>query len=273
MLLLSCVNCCHNPLQTDALGTSVGFCTEHRRVLLAPGQVTCGRHLRKDLPAERAVQLRKKHEAQYTPSAVVRLDKPTTPANGGYTSVDKPDVRSLEHDGVADAVMDYGRLDSKIGSLAQLRALPGVRAEVARLSLSRAYVNRCMVRGGKWTSGVHLLWWTRRRLLDRPVVSVDDIRVESPLPLARQVELAEWSLVMFRLIFVSDVGFYAGKKDTVGRLATLAETAAAATGELSARRLLAWLKRDGVKLIDAALPEKRYEALADELRRAHADTD
>lgn len=271
MILLSCVNCCHNPLQTDSLGTSVGYCTEHRRVLLAPGALTCGRHLRKDLTAQSAIPLRKKHGARFTPADVVRLSEPGVPVNGGYTSQSKVDVHSLETDGVADAVLDYGKLDSKIGSLAQLRSIKGARAEAAMLSLSRAYVNRCMSRGGKWTSGVHLLWWTRRRLLDRPAVAVDDIRAESPLPLARQVELAEWSLIMLRAIFISDVGFYAGKADPIGRLADFAERAAEGTNQLSPGRLLGWLKRDGMKLLDKALPERRYESLAAQLRAKSAE--
>jgi hypothetical protein len=37
------------------------------------------------------------------------------------------------------------------------------------LSLGRAYTNRCVERGGSWTSGIHLLWWTRRRLVEAEV--------------------------------------------------------------------------------------------------------
>ncbi len=271
MTLLSCVNCCHNPLQSDSLGTSMGFCTEHRRVLLSPAQLTCGRHLRKDLTAPRAIVQRERHQARYTPSAVVRLDDPGRPANGGYTSNEAADMRHLEHDHVGLAVLDYGKLDSKIASLAQLRSLEGARPELARLSLARAYVNRCMDRGGKWTSGVHLLWWTRRRLLDRPEVGVSDIRGDLAIPLARQVELAEWSLVMLRILFISDVGHYAPRTDPVHRLATFAEDAATATGVLSPKNLLGWLKREGVKLFDAALPEQKYDALATKLRSQHPD--
>ena len=43
----------------------------------------------------------------------------------------------------------------------QLRAQGTFRAELAMLSLGRAYVNRCGARGGRWISGLHLLWWTR----------------------------------------------------------------------------------------------------------------
>jgi hypothetical protein len=244
----------------------MGYCTEHQRLLLAPSHLTCGRHFRKDLTASAAAQERQIHERHFTPSAVVRITEKTRPANGGYTSSLKRDFARLAADPVSEAVLDYGKLPSKMASLAQLKPLDGVRPELALLSLGRAYVNRCVVRGGRWTSGIHVLWWTRRRLLTDPAVGVGDFRVESPLPLERQVELAKWSLVMMRLVLISDVGSYADPRDAVHRLARLAELAAEKTGELGSRRLLAWIKREGLGYLDRALPEKRYERLSAELR-------
>ncbi|MBI4701466.1 MAG: hypothetical protein HY744_09950 [Deltaproteobacteria bacterium] len=267
MILLSCVNCCHNPLQSDSLGMQTGYCTEHRRLLLAPEQLTCGRQMRKDLPAASAARQRELHELRFSPAAIMRLtDKSRVPVNGGYTSAQRADLVPLLQDTVARAILDYGKLDKKIASLAQLRFLAGVRPELAMLSLGRAYLNRCVARGGKWDSGVHLLWWTRQRLADEPAVQVGDLRTSSPLPLSRQVELAKWSIVMLRLIFVSDVAGYAKGSGRIGKLAFLAESAAAKTGELSPSRLLRWVRREGVARFDAALPEKRYEQIARDLR-------
>jgi len=140
MMLLSCVNCCHNPLQTESLGTSVGYCTDHRKVLLAPSQLTCGRHLRKDLVGARATALRTIHERCFSPTMVARLTKAGVPANGAYTSTASADLQRLASDEVGGAVLDFGRLESKIASLAQLKFLSGVRPEIAMLSLARAYV-------------------------------------------------------------------------------------------------------------------------------------
>lgn len=265
MMLLSCVNCCHNPLQTDSLGTSVGYCTQHRRVLLAASQLTCGRHLRKDLLRVRAAEQRSAHEQRFSPSAVVRLADAGA-ANGGYTTSAREDLSKLEDDAVGVAVLDYGRLNSKIASLAQLRNVPGARAEVAMLSMGRAYVDRCTLRGGPWTSGIHLFWWTQRRLTETPNVSLQDLRVESAAPLARQVALAQWFVIMMRVMFISDVGAYARHHDRkMAKLANFAELAAEGAPDLTPKRLLGWLTRRGTKLVHEALSESRYEKLAEQL--------
>ncbi len=272
MMLMSCVNCCHNPLQTDSLGTSVGYCTEHHKVLLAPTQLTCGRHLRKDLVRVRAAGQRSLHERRFSPSAVVRLTNSATPANGGYTSDTYADVKELGADQVGAAILDYGRLQSKIGSLAQLRWLRGTRPELAFLSLGRAYIDRCSLRGGPWTSGLHLFWWTRDRLLETPEVAVPDLRIEGAVPLARQVALAQWSVIMMRVIFISDVGAYARSHDRkMAKLANFADLAAEGAASLSPKRLLTWLKRHGSKLVDEALSESRYEKLAVKVREEAAE--
>jgi len=272
MMLLSCLNCCHNPLQTDSLGAPAGYCTEHKKILLQPSQLTCGLHFRKDLAATRAIELRDTHERHFSPGIIVHVAGDTGQANGGYTSTSAGDLRRLEQDDVARAVVDYGRLESKIGSIAQLRNVPGVRSEVAMVALGRAYVNRCVARGGKWTSGVHLLWWTRQQILREPRIDWDDLRVESAVPLDRQVALAQWFVVMMRIIFISDVGYYAKRDDRkVARLASFAEQAAEQSPELSPKRLLSWLKRDGVKRLDEALSVKRYEQIAARLRAESAD--
>jgi hypothetical protein len=271
MMLLSCLNCCHNPLQSDSLGTSVGYCTQHRLLLLVPSQLTCGRQFRKDLPAALAARERDLHERRFSPSRVVRLSEEKKPVNGGYTSTSSADLSALGEDPVTVAALEYGTLESKIMSLSQLRFLPGVRPELALLSLGRAFVNRCVHNKGKWTSGLHLVWWTRRRLLESPEVRYDDLRVESPVPLSRQVELARWSMLMMRLMLISDVASYAEKGDRMGRLASLAEQAAEETGALSPHKLLRWIERKGDRLIDNVLPRRRYEELAAQLHKEEGD--
>jgi hypothetical protein len=124
---------------------------------------------------------------------------------------------------------------------------------------------------GRWTSGLHLLWWTCWRLLDDPDVKVEDLRVESPAPLARQVDLAKWSIIMMRLMLISDVAWYAGKRERIATLSSLAERAAEKTAALSPSKLLAWIRREGTRIFDRALPEARYRQLAGELRELSDD--
>jgi hypothetical protein len=266
MILLSCVNCCHNPLQSDTLGTSVGYCTQHRRVLLAASQLTCGRHFRKDLPATYAASERDLHGKRFSLSVIVLLSEHTV-ANGGYTSHGRKDFTSLAGDAVAMAALDYGKLETTINSIYQFRFLPGVRPELAMMSLGRAFVNRCVGNNGKWTSGLHLMWWTRQRLPEEPRVEIGDLRTETPLPLTRQVELAKWSLIMMRLMLISDVASYAPKSERISKLGSLAEQAAEDTGELSPKRLLGWIDRRGKSLFDRALPQRDYDNLAASLHK------
>jgi hypothetical protein len=177
----------------------------------------------------------------------------------------------MHADSVAAVVSDYGQLDTKIVSLAQLKMVPGCRAELALLSLSRGYVGRCVERGGSWTSGLHLLWWTGERLSEEPKIELNDLRAELPLPLDRQIEIAQWAVIMLRLTFVSDVGYHAlAMRHKVSKLASLAEDAAIQVDTLSPARLLRWIKREGVKRFGAALSERTYKQLRKDL---HQDPD
>jgi len=278
MIPLSCVNCCHNPLQSDSLGTAFGFCTEHKRVLLAPSHLTCGRQLRKDLATRSARRESELHERRFTPQAPCRLSDGKI-ANGSQTTHQKADEARLASDPVGETVLEYGKLEKKIWSIAALRYVPGTRSELAMLSLGRAYTRRCVSRGGSWTSGVKLVWWSRRRLEEDPMIEATDLRGESPVPLARRVDLAKWSLIMMRLLFISDLGEYAGEADYRGhgnrirRLSSLAERAAEATGDLSPRRLLQWVRREAAPQFDEALPADQYERLLTELRANARDED
>ena len=111
------------------------------------------------------------------------------------------------------------------------------------------------------------------------MIEATDLRGESPVPLARRVDLAKWSLIMMRLLFISDLGEYAGEADYRGhgnrirRLSSLAERAAEATGDLSPRRLLQWVRREAAPQFDEALPADQYERLLTELRANARDED
>lgn len=267
MLPLSCVNCSFNGLQYDSVGTAVGYCTEHKRILQTPSDLTCGRLFRKDLPLLSARREQQIHEVRFSPSAIYFL-RSRELANGSSTSVSKSDLHILQRDRVAAAVTSYGRLDTKIESLAQLSALDGSRADIALLSLGRVYIRRCHERGGKWTSGLHLLWWIRNRLVIEPSIEVQDIRVETAIPIARQIELAQWSILMLRLTVISDLGSYAAEEGhSVKALADLAEAAAVETRELSFRKLLRWITSSGMRRVHKAISEDEYERLSRELHR------
>lgn len=266
--LHSCANCWFNGLQAGSVGISVGYCTEHRVVLRQPDHTTCGRHIRLDLTFDSAQQQSRLHSAVYTClDGVQRVADGAVVRDGGY--IDHR-VAALRSDPVGAIVTDYGEYGAKIESLAQLRALGTSRAEFALLSLGRAYVDRCVSRGGRWTSGLHLLWWTRQRLIDhlRPALSAADFRYQSAGSIGRQIELAQWWLVMLRLVFISDIGAHALDEDgTMGELADVAERAAADTQVPSLRKLTAWIRSTGLPLLDRCLPESRYRELAAEVHR------
>ena len=267
---LSCVNCSFNGLQYDLVGSPVGYCTEHKRILQTPSELTCGRLFRKDLPLLSARREQQIHEVLFSPAAIFIL-RSRKLANGSTTSASKADLHVLQQDRVAAAVTNYGRLDTKIESLAQLSSLDGARADIALLSLSRVYVRRCKARGGKWTSGLHLLWWIRSRLTSDPLVDFQDIRIEAATPIARRVELAKWSILMLRLTVLSDFGEYAKDEGhSVKSLSNLAEDAAVETQVLSFRKLMRWISTTGKERIHRALPEDEYERLSQGLHRDEA---
>jgi hypothetical protein len=266
MRLLSCTNCCFNGLQYDAIGTPFGYCVEHRVVLHFADELTCGRHFRKDLTAARAEQEHAQHAQRYLPTKVVSLKGTADASSAGMA--DK-DTLPLRKDPVGEVVTDYGNLGAKIESLSQLRQMPGARAEIALLSLGRSYVRRCVSRNNQWTSGIHILYWIRQKMLKIPEVNAIDLRMETALPATRQIELAIWSVMMLRLIFISDIGHYARKENPkVGALERLAEEAASETSQLDPSHLLTWAKRSGIRRFDKALPESAYIRLA---RMLHKD--
>jgi hypothetical protein len=266
--LSSCANCWFNGLQSGSVGLSVGYCTQHRVVLRQPDETTCALQLRQDLLIDGALQQSRLHRAAYQrEDGVQRLADLAPAANGDYVD---PDTSFIRHDRVAAVVADYGEYGTKIESLAQLCALRSFRAELAMLCLGRGYVHRCVSRDGSWTSGIHLLWWTRQRLSEdlRPELQPADLRYQMAVSLDRQIDLARWWLLMLRLVFISDLGTYAdGNGGPEGELAGLAEQAAADTGIPALAKLASWTQRVGIPAIDRCFPEQRYRQLALELHR------
>jgi hypothetical protein len=258
MMLLSCSNCWHNPLQYGSIGLSNGYCTEHRVVLRQADETTCGRQRRKDLLQASALRASRLQQDRYPLDKVVRLDG--TSFNGEAEQYITPDIDPLHTDQIGSVVAEYGEFDTKIEALAQLRQIGTPRAELARLSLGRAYVDRCINRGGYWHSGLNLLWWTKERLAEYPHFQYDDIRLHLPIPIQRQRELEAWSLLMLRLAFIADVSVYAASRKAiskqgrtlgarVARLASLPEEAAEHAGTV-VTKLFRWVGRVAVQRLE-----------------------
>jgi len=266
MKLHSCQNCWFNGLQYGALGLPVGYCSRHKKILNVADGTTCGLHLRKDLTVNRAKEASVVHQEYYTKECVTRI------ANEGCYDSDvsdnNKDKNHLRKDSVADAVVDYGELGSTIESLAQLKALSGSRAELAMLSLGRAYVYNCISRNGKWTSGLHMYWWSRSRLTDIPEIKVEDLRSVGAINLSRQSDLTAWSLVMLRITFIEDITTYAGQQnDPLGKVGSLTNQAALSMDTFNLRNLKKWLKKEAIPQLDARLSHDRYTELATKLHQ------
>ncbi len=264
MKLHSCQNCWFNGLQYGALGLAVGYCSRHKKILNVSDRTTCGLHLRKDLTVARAKEVSEIHKKYYTSECITRIvDAGCYEMNVSDNDKDKDHLRK---DSVADAVVDYGEFGSTIESLSQLKAIAGARAELAMLTLGRAYVANCISRNGKWTSGLHLYWWSRRRLTEIPEIKVEDLRSVGATNLARQADLTSWSLVMLRLTFIEDITNYAGhQNDPLGKVHSLTEQAALALDSFSLRALKKWLKTEAGPQLDAKLSRDRYAELATNL--------
>lgn len=265
MIPFTCSNCCYNGLQYGSLGLSAGFCVEHRKVLRRADETTCGRQFRKDLPLPTAEECSRTHQTAFD-EGTIRFVRTKAAADLDPTAV-QTSTAFIETDSVGEAVSDYGVLPTKIASLAQLKSLPGLRAELALFSLGRSYVRRCGQRGGAWTSGINLLWWARKRFETGPQITVNDLRYQTAAPIERQAELVAWSVLMLRLTFVSDVGELAPLTEPASGLRTIAESAALATETPSLPALLDWLRGEGTRLFDSALPVPRMRTLREQLHR------
>jgi hypothetical protein len=260
---LSCVNCCHNPLQLGLIGTAFGHCTRHRVVLIRPHLTTCGQLLRKDLLIESAERERVLHSGVYRENRVSLVMNPDAPA----TKLVERSNGQMPTDAVFEEVQAYGTVDQKIGTMAALHRIAGPRAEVAMLSLSRAYVANCFRRDRKWKSGVHLLHWTLQKLDEEPIFSPTDLRGPLAFSLAQTNAIAKWTLIMFRLGLVADVAAYASKsQDPVGRLRRFAISASAIAPPTDPEKLLMWLSAKKSSW-SRPLSQARYARLREELHK------
>ena len=174
---------------------------------------------------------------------------------------------ALPSDAVFEDVRSFGRLESKISSLAALRRDLGVRGEIAFLSLGRGYVRdlpppaeahghrACTRCGGRWDACVS-------GPVDR---AATDLREPAALPMAKLVSLAQWHVVAFRLILIDDIA-QAGKDDPVHRLSRVVRDAIASSAPGIADSLLGQLSRQK-GAFETALTPQRYEKLATGLHR------
>jgi hypothetical protein len=191
------------------------------------------------------------------------------------TSFTSSEVHGVERkDDVVREVLGFG-LIPKIGTLAALRALPGVRAEIAWTSLGRAYFANCMRRDNKWTSGLHLAWWALERLTDDPDIDLQDLRGEVEQPLKEWTDLAKWFVVASRLLLLLDVSDAARnqpKANGIPRMSPLIVESFVKIPAGSGARLLRHLNARR-RAFAATFPEKHYRSLAMELHAAREEAE
>jgi hypothetical protein len=270
--LISCTNCWHNPMQYGTLGTCTGYCVFHRVVLKTPSETSCAAQMRKDLLLLSAQQEHEHHKNKINHNNIINLHTNTVALQP--ISITDTDAL-LQSDPVGSTVYDYGD-DIKVASIANLNGQGSVRAEIAMVSLGRAYVHQCM-QNGAWTSGIHLLQWVIHRIkkekqLKQDIqLSLTDRYKNLPISSARQEDIERWSLLVFRLTFVSDIGFHAvtsGQDPSLEPLAQLPNTAMEDTdGNVKYAPLKNWLHQKGLHIIQQHFSEERYRELR---RQLHA---
>jgi len=270
MKLQSCQNCWFNGLQYGSIGLPVGYCTRHRKVLNQSDKTTCGLHVRKDLGLARAQHISARHKEYYEDGQIVRIESKTV-VESDFSSSDK-DIEILRRDQVGEAAVDYGLLGSKIESLAQLNIISSARSDIAFSSLGRAYVRNCVRSGGPWTSGIHLYWWTKKRLGNVPSVEVGDLRYSGSIQLSRQTDLAIWSVMMLQLSFIEDIVQYADEQnDEIGQVRGITNSAALAVPIFNIRKLSSWIKRELFPALELRLDYRRYSEISRDLHKDVAD--
>ena len=269
--LSSCSNCWYNSVQYGSIGLSFGYCVEHQCMLRHPNELTCGRHMRKDVLLATVRLFKNLHSQNYSSEHICKLidgsEVPTT-----ESSLIHKNLNLLRKDSVGSIVADYGAYETKIESISQLRfaATTSIRAEIAMLNLGRSYVARCVARDGNWKSGIHMLWWVKDFFSKpMPEITPTDIIYQTTANLDRQIELAKWSVLLLRLTYISDIGEHAqaiGDTD-IGELRDIAEEAALATETPSFRKLDRWIRSEGLNKINRVLPEPTYRQISRSLHR------
>lgn len=267
--LSACSNCCFNALQYGSLGTPYGYCVKKYCLLKQPDETTCGQHLRKDVMSESMERHHNAHaeKLQDHQQAMVFIHRKDRSVQRAQENVHFETNVTYSKDRVTDVVFDYGERGSSFSTLGRLNEIPGARAELAMISLGRAYVRNCFKNDRKWTSGLNLLWWIKEKLAEDPNVQLSDIRIFLGLPSQEQLDLETLSLLMLRLKFISDVGSYAKQVNhTVGELEFFADEAATAMrGSTSPKKLLSWLRRAGAERLERVFPRALYRELREEV--------
>jgi hypothetical protein len=266
VILQTCQNCWFNGLQYETVGLPFGFCTRHRKVLNQAGQTTCGQHVRKDLGLSRAAEVATVHARQFEEGRIVRfLTNEEVP---GDVSSAARDFMRLRDDDVAAAVLNYGKLESKMAALSQFKNSNSARSAIALTSLGRGYVRNCRSRGGPWTSGLHLFWWTRKRISHQPVLKPSDIRFSAATTLSRQYDLTLWSIIMLKLTLLDDIIAHASaENDPLGIAGGVAILAVEAVPDPNPTKLRNWIRGELLPILDEVMGNERYRELAGELHR------
>jgi hypothetical protein len=269
--LSSCSNCWYNSVQYGSIGLPFGYCVEHQCILRQPDELTCGKHMRKDVLLGTARVFSNRHLQNYAHSEICKLEDASLIPKTDTIFIQK-NLAFLRRDPVGSVVADYGAYDTKIESIAQLRfaAKTSIRAEIAMLNLGRSYVARCVARDGSWKSGIHILWWVKEFFQQpMPEINPNDLIYQTATSLDRQIELAKWSVLILRLTYISDIGEYAQRAGdgNIGALRDIAEEAALATEKPNLRKLEKWVRSNGMPKIDSILPESTYTRIG---RSLHA---
>lgn len=262
----SCQNCWFNGLQYGALGFNYGYCSKKNIVLLNAENTTCNQQIRKDLTIERAIATNKIHANFYKSTDIVKINK--DPADKNDYSTATKEINFLRKNNISDAAVNYGALSSKIESLAMLNQISGAKSELAFLSLSRGYANNCFNNDQKWTSALHLFWWTKSRITTDPEINFEDIRF-SNLRLSKQSELLSWSIIMLRLTFLDDVAWYAKKTNysPLGELVGIPSRVTSAVQSFNSKKTLSWIKNNLLPTINEALPYEEYKRISNTLHK------
>lgn len=263
--LLSCENCWFNALQHDSVGTSFGYCSQFRKLLRRPNETTCGQLMRKDIDAERNIELKELHATKFSPIKISVIRDALLHVDGMPQSIyTSSKIEAVIADQIGRQLV--APESNKIGAIATLKRMKSVRSEFAFVVFGRSYVYTCNSRNGAWTSGINIFRWVKKSLTYLPQLSLTDIRFAAGNTYERQVDLVHWSLMISKLRYISDLGYYARRQgDDAGRLEGILELACEEVEGIDSARLEKWLRFVGFKELDKGMPPKRMKELIEGL--------
>ena len=224
--------------------------------------------MRKDLLRASAHEERALHQLHYRLDRVSLVVAPNVDAEKARF-VEKPNGM-FERDVVLDEVLSYAQYDTNISTMAALRRVEGMRAEIAMLSLSRGYLANCYDNKGPWFAGLHLAFWTLQRLDADPVFAASELH--GPMrSVSEAMAVAKWRVLAFRLYLLCDVSdeTRAQKgRDPITRFTALADEALSAGSPTRPDKVLAKLRSTRTRWMQA-LSRDRYTRLR---RAVHVET-